>query len=73
VTSRSAGVRLATPSEGPAFRTLARRYDPISLERRFTQVSAHGFDHMPPVQFSRSELEDLIAYFDSLRAPEAGP
>jgi len=54
-------------SEGPAFYKLARRYDPISLERRFAEVSAHGFDRMPPVELSRAELEDLVAYFDSLQ------
>lgn len=54
-------------TDGPAFRKLSTRYDPISLERRFATVSAHGFDRMPPVEFSHSELDDLVAYFDSLR------
>ena len=53
--------------EGPAFSQLARRYNPISLERRFAEVSAHGFDRMPPVSFTRSEAQDLIAYLDVLR------
>ena len=53
--------------EGLAFYKLARRYNPISLERRFAEVSEHGFDRMPPVQFTRSESEDLIAYFDTLQ------
>ncbi|WP_293677225.1 cytochrome c [uncultured Phenylobacterium sp.] len=53
--------------EGAAFTKLARRYNPISLERRFAQVSAHGFDRMPPVEFSRAELEDLVAYVDTLQ------
>ena len=52
--------------EGPAFHRLARRYNALSLERRFAEVSAHGFDHMPPVEFTRGEAADLIAYFDSL-------
>ena len=52
--------------EGPAFYKLARRYNPIALESRFAEVSAHGFDRMPPVEFSRREADDLIAYFDSL-------
>jgi len=54
-------------TEGPAFYSLARSYNPISLERRFAEVSAHGFDRMPPVQFTRSEAEDLIAYFYTLQ------
>ena len=54
-------------SEGPAFRSLSMRYNPISLERRFAEVSAHGFDRMPPVEFTHAEAEDLVAYFDTLR------
>jgi mono/diheme cytochrome c family protein len=53
--------------DGPAFAKLARRYNPISLERRFAEVSAHGFERMPPVEFSRSDLKDLVDYFDSLQ------
>ncbi|HEX7947426.1 MAG TPA: c-type cytochrome [Phenylobacterium sp.] len=53
--------------DGPAFSKLARRYNSISLEHRFVEVSAHGFDRMPPIQFSRAEAEDLVAYFDSLQ------
>jgi mono/diheme cytochrome c family protein len=53
--------------EGPAFRTLSRRYNALSLERRFAQVSEHGFDRMPPISFSRAEAEDLIAYFETLQ------
>lgn len=52
--------------EGPAFYKLARRYNPISLERRFAEVSQHGFDRMPAVSFTPSEAEDLIAYVDTL-------
>ncbi len=54
------------PTEGPSFRTLAKRYGPVSLERRFAEVSAHGFDRMPPVTITRREAQDLIAYLNSL-------
>ena len=53
--------------EGPAFSKLARRYNPLSLERRFAEVSAHGFDRMPAISFTASEAADLIAYFDALQ------
>jgi len=52
--------------DGPAFSKLARHYNALSLERRFRDVSQHGFDRMPPVEFTRAEADDLIAYFDSL-------
>ena len=54
-------------ADGPAFYKLARRYNPISLERRFAEVSEHGFDRMPAIPFTRAEAEDLLAYFDSLQ------
>lgn len=53
--------------EGPAFYRLARRYNSLSLERRFAEVSAHGFDRMPSIPFTASEAADLIAYFDTLQ------
>ena len=53
-------------SEGPSFRVLSVRYNPISLERRFAEVSAHGVDRMPPVGFTTSEAEDLAAYMATL-------
>jgi mono/diheme cytochrome c family protein len=53
--------------EGPAFYKLARRYNAISLERRFSEVSAHGFDRMPAIPFTASEAADLVAYFDTLQ------
>ncbi|TAJ72000.1 MAG: c-type cytochrome [Phenylobacterium sp.] len=52
--------------DGPAFYKLARRYNALQLERRFAEVSQHGFDRMPSIPFTRGEAEDLIAYFDSL-------
>jgi mono/diheme cytochrome c family protein len=53
--------------DGPSFRSLALRYNAISLQRHFAEVSEHGFDRMPPVSFTRSEAEDLIAYLQTLR------
>lgn len=52
--------------EGPAFYKLARRYNALQLERRFAEVSQHGFDRMPAIPFTRTEAESLVAYFDSL-------
>jgi mono/diheme cytochrome c family protein len=53
--------------DGPSFRSLALRYNAISLQRHFVEVSEHGFDRMPPVSFTTSEAEDLIAYLETLR------
>ncbi len=58
----------ASPSaSGPAFWQLELRYDPPTLQKRFAEISAHGSGEMPPIEISRSEAADLIAYFQSLR------
>jgi hypothetical protein len=38
------------------------------MAQRFAQVSAHGFDSMPPVTFSPKEADDLRAYVESLNS-----
>jgi mono/diheme cytochrome c family protein len=53
--------------DGPAFYKLARHYNALQLQRRFAEVSEHGFDRMPAIPFTRAEAEDLVAYFDSLQ------
>lgn len=52
--------------DGPAFYKLARRYNALQLQRRFAEVSQHGFDRMPSIPFAQAEADDLVAYFDSL-------
>ncbi len=52
--------------DGPAFYKLSRRYNALQLERRFAEVSAHGFDRMPAIPFTSGQAQDLVAYFDSL-------
>lgn len=54
---------------GPPFKALARLYNPLSLERRFAEVSVHGSDSMPAVRFTHAEAEDLVAYVDTLNRP----
>ncbi|MFZ5718233.1 MAG: c-type cytochrome [Pseudomonadota bacterium] len=54
--------------EGPSFRALAMRYNPLSLQKRFAEISQHGSGAMPPVTFTVSEAEDLIAYFATLES-----
>lgn len=60
------GLDETSATDGPRFRDLRMRYNSISLARRFTEVSQHGTGEMPPVGFTASEADDLIAYFESL-------
>lgn len=60
------GLDETSATDGPRFRDLRMRYNSISLAKRFAEVSQHGTGEMPPVAFTASEADDLIAYFDSL-------
>lgn len=60
------GLDETSATSGPRFRDLKIRYNTLSLGRRFAEISQHGTGEMPPVTFTTSEAEDLIAYFDSL-------
>lgn len=53
-------------TSGPRFRTLRMRFNALSLQRRFDQISQHGSGEMPPIHITRSEAEDLVAYIESL-------
>jgi mono/diheme cytochrome c family protein len=53
-------------ASGPRFRDLRTRYNALSLQKRFAQISQHGTGEMPPIQISNADAEDLVAYFDSL-------
>ncbi len=54
-------------ASGPRFRELRRRFDALSLQRRFGEISEHGSGEMPPIQITRSQADDLVAYIESLR------
>ncbi|WP_165844070.1 c-type cytochrome [Phenylobacterium kunshanense] len=53
-------------ADGPRFRDLSRRYNALSLQKRFAEISQHGAGMMPPITFSTAEAEDLLAYFATL-------
>lgn len=53
-------------ASGPRFRDLRMRYNALSLQRRFAEISEHGAGEMPPIQIGASDAEDLVAYFESL-------
>lgn len=60
------GLDETSATEGPRFRNLQMRYNSLSLEKRFQEISRHGTGEMPPVALSSSDAEDLIAYFGTL-------
>ena len=60
------GLDETSATEGPRFRNLQMRYNSLSLEKRFQEISRHGTGEMPPVALSSSDAEDLIAYIGTL-------
>jgi mono/diheme cytochrome c family protein len=65
------GLDASSAPSGPRFRDLRMRTNPLSLSRRFAEISAHGIGEMPPVEITGQQAEDLIAYFESLGPTEA--
>jgi mono/diheme cytochrome c family protein len=49
----------------PAFATIAR--DPRKTDDYLRTFLARPHAPMPPLQLSRGEIEDIVAYFDALR------
>lgn len=54
----------------PSFRAIANL--PEQTAARIISVLVTPHRPMPQLQLSRREIEDLVAYFDTLRKPEAG-
>lgn len=50
----------------PAFRRIQRYYNPLSLERELEAIPQAGHYMMRPVPMERADIEDLLAYIDSL-------
>jgi Cytochrome c. len=61
------GLDASPAASGPPFWRLERRYNALALQKRFAEVSQHGSGEMPPIEISRVEAEDLLAYFETLR------
>lgn len=52
----------------PPFREIAHRYPLDQLEARFAEGLATTHPAMPPFVFRASEIDDLIAYLQTLKA-----
>lgn len=53
----------------PPFRTIQFRYNAISLSRRMTELAPLEHREMAPLRLDPSEVEDLVAYIQSIEAP----
>ena len=56
-----------SPNSGaPAFRRVRIRYNALSLKRELEAIPVAGHYRMEPVRVERADIDDLIAYIESL-------
>ena len=58
-------------ARAPSFRSLAGRYVPLTLQRRLAEIAETGHYDMPPINLHADEVQDVVAYINSLE-PAAG-
>lgn len=61
----------ASPNpKAPAFRALAGRHVPLTLQRRLADIAETGHYDMPPINLHADEVQDVVAYINSLERPD---
>jgi cytochrome c len=53
----------------PPFRFLARKYPIDSLQEAFAEGAVVGHHDMPQFQFEPEQIDDLVAYLQSIQEP----
>ena len=56
-------------SKAPPFRALAGRHVPLTLQRRLADIAETGHYDMPPINLHADEVQDVVAYINSLEPP----
>ena len=67
------GRRGASPTAAPPFRDIVRRHSLSELEGRFVDGAVADHPPMPAYVFRASEIDDLMAYLETLQAPSRRP
>ena len=60
------GAREGPNAVAPAFASIRLRHTEISLERNLEAIAREGHGEMPPIYMTRSEIDDLVAYIETL-------
>lgn len=58
-------------TRAPPFRALAGRHVPLTLQRRLADIAETGHYDMPPINLHADEVQDVVAYINSLEPPAA--
>lgn len=56
----------------PPFRTLSRNYPLNSLEEAFAEGILVGHRDMPPFEFEPRQIDDIVAYLNSIQERRGG-
>ena len=60
----------ASPNaKAPPFSALAGRHVPLTLQRRLADIAETGHYDMPPINLHADEVQDVVAYINSLEPP----
>ncbi|MDO8912989.1 MAG: c-type cytochrome [Phenylobacterium sp.] len=62
----------ASPNaKAPPFRDLAGRHVPLTLQRRLADIAETGHYDMAPINLHADEVQDVVAYINSLEPAAA--
>lgn len=57
----------------PPFASVRMRHTSIGLERSLAQIAREGHGEMPPIYMTAAEVQDIVAYIESLEPVAAAP
>lgn len=57
----------------PPFASVRMRHTAIGLERSLAQIAREGHGEMPPIYMTAAEMQDIVAYIESLEPMAEGP
>ena len=57
----------------PPFASVRMRHTAIGLERSLAQIARDGHGEMPPIYMTAAEMQDVVAYIESLEPIAQGP
>ncbi len=62
----------STHPMSPPFRTLSRNYPVNALEEAFAEGILVGHRDMPPFEFEPAQIDDIVAYLQSVQERQGG-
>jgi len=64
--------RRSANAVAPSFATIRMRHTSLALERALADIARQGHGEMPPIYMTAGEIDDLVAYVESLEPMARG-